>query len=267
MATINSNSSSISPNPGHSLHKRTLTGNKYTSGRLLVDAGSTRFPGAAVLAVGGARRGGAGYINYLAREKFPTDLVLNAYPDVVPLYGETDGKEISQCPTVLIGPGAPEVHLLPDVPRLVIDGGALTLIKKPASSESLWVLTPHEGEIKKMGFDPSNRERCALTAARELNAIVLLKGFQSIVARPDGIFHIDEIGGTELSTAGTGDVLAGFIASMLASHQPKNYGAAAPIVADALSIFAKAAKTSVAKRAPLVATDLLEEIPLQLAKQ
>ena len=255
-----------SNNPLHPLHERTLTGNKYTSGRLLIDAGSTRFPGAAVLAVGGARRGGAGYINYLAREHLPAELVLHAYPDVVPLNLVSDSEEISKCTTVLIGPGSPSTSALPDVARLVVDGGALTLINQPAPSDSLWLLTPHEGEVKKMGFDPSNRERCALTAAQQLNAIVLLKGFQSIVATPDGIFHIDDIGGPELSTAGTGDVLAGFLASMLASHQPTSYRAAAPIVTHALTIFVTAAKASLAKRAPLVATDLLEEIPLQLAK-
>jgi len=248
------------------LHQRIPTGNKYTSGRLLIDAGSSQFPGAAVLAVGGARRGGAGYINYLAREKLPTELVLHAYPDVVPLNVASDAEEISRATTVLIGPGSPDAKALPDAQRVIIDGGALALVTTPAPIGQLWVLTPHEGEVKKMGFDPSNRQSCALQVAQELRAITLLKGYRSIIATPDGILHIDEIGGPELSTAGTGDVLAGLIASMLASHQPTTIAAAAPIVVNAVRIFVTAGKSALAKRAPLVATDLLEEIPLQIAR-
>lgn len=232
---------------------------------MLIDAGSTRFPGAAVLAVGGARRGGAGYINYLSRENLPTELVLHAYPDVVPLNLASDAEEISRVTTLLIGPGSPAVTAIPDAQRVIIDGGALTLVTKPAPTGHIWVLTPHEGEAKKMGFDPSDRENCALRIAQELHAITLLKGYHSIISTPDGILHIDEIGGPELSTAGTGDVLAGLIASMLASHQPQTISSAASIVVNAVTIFARAAQSSRSKRAPLVATDLLEEIPLLLA--
>ena len=234
---------------------------------MLIDAGSARFPGAALLAVGGARRGGAGYINYLSRENLPTELVLHAYPDVVPLNRERDSEEIAKCTTALIGPGAPDVHELPQAQRVIIDGGALGLVTKPAPAERIWVLTPHEGEVQKMGFDPSDRESCAVRVAHELHAITLLKGYRSIIATPEGILHIDEIGGPELSTAGTGDVLAGLIASMLASHQPQTISSAASIVVNAVTLFAAAAQSSRSKRAPLVATDLLEEIPLLLAQR
>lgn len=247
------------------LHHRTLLGNKYTSGRLLVDAGSLKFPGAAVLAVGGARRGGAGYINYLSRETLPTELILRAYPDVVPLSVIADEK----FDAILVGPGSPQIHQLPQCERLVIDGGALSFVKRAAPHGQIWVLTPHEGELRNMGFaldSGSNREALAMRVARELNAVLLLKGHHSIVATPTGIIFTDLVAGTELSTAGTGDVLAGLVSSMIASHRPESLTAAGEITAHAVEIFAAAAHSAITVRAPLVATDLLETIPTLLAQ-
>ena len=245
------------------LHQRDSLGNKYTSGRLLIDAGSQSFPGAAVLTVGGARRGGAGYINYLSRESLPTDLVLRAYPDVVPL----QSLESVHVDAAVVGPGSPNLSQLPECRRLIIDGGALALITEPAPTDALWILTPHEGEIKKMGFDPRDRQSCVLNAARAFNAIVLLKGKASIVATPAGITFIDQVAGSELSTAGTGDVLAGFIGSMIASHRPDSLESGAEIVAHGVEIFSAAAQSALKRRIPLVATDLLEEIPTLLAQE
>ena len=245
------------------LHQRSLHGNKYTSGRLLIDAGSTRFPGAAVLAVGGARRGGAGYINYLSREELPTHLVLSAYPDVVPLTEISD----QHFDAIVVGPGSPHLSSLPDGPPLIIDGGALALVTKAAPAEQLWILTPHEGEMKRIGFDPSDRAEAALQAARELHAVVLLKGHRSIVANPSGIVYIDEIAGPELATAGTGDVLAGLIGSMIAAHRPNTLEGASEITAHAVEIHSTAAHSLLQKRIPLVATDLIDEIPRLLAQE
>jgi len=266
LATTNSNNAS---SPSHSLgaylYQRQLDGNKYTSGRLLVDAGSSQFPGAAVLAVGGARRGGAGYINYLGREPAPTDLVLRAYPDVVPLSDETE-IDADLFDAILIGPGSPRITALPRKSRLVIDGGALALAMQPHPAKQIRILTPHEGEIRKLGFDPTDRKSCALQAAAQLRAVLLLKGRNSIVATPQEIIFIDEISGPELSTAGTGDVLAGLIAAMIASHRPNTLTHAAEITAHAVEIFSAAAQVAVGSRAPLVATDLLDAIPMLLAR-
>ena len=262
MATTNSNSAALPHSFASYLYRRSQLGNKYSSGRLLVDAGSNQFPGAALLAVGGARRGGAGYINYLSRAELPTHLLLQAFPDVVPI---TDPGEIN-FDAVLVGPGSPAITELPKAARVIIDGGALTFVKNPPPNDQIWVLTPHEGEIKRMGFDPRDREECAITAARALRAVILLKGFNSIVATPDRIVHIDHIAGPELSTAGTGDVLAGLIASMIASHKPESLDMAATITAHAAEILAVSARSSLRKRAPLVATDLLDEIPMLLAQ-
>lgn len=248
---------------GAYLHERDPLGNKYSSGRLLVDAGSPSFPGAAVLAVGGARRGGAGYINYRTRDQLPTELVLRAYPDVVPI-SEIDPMLFD---AILVGPGTPDIHQLPAGRRIIVDGGALTLVSAEPSSPQLRILTPHEGEFRRMGFDPTDRVSAALIAARELHAVVLLKGFHTVVAAPSGVTYIDEIGGTELSTAGTGDVLAGLISSMIASHRPETLEAAAEITGHAVEISSMAAKVAASARKPMVATDLLDAIPTLLAQE
>ena len=248
------------------LHQRSDTGNKYSSGRLLIDAGSAQFPGAGVLTVGGARRGGAGYINYLSRESLPTELILHAYPDVVPLHS-ADGIDGQDFDALVVGPGSPKISSLPAGSRLVIDGGALALVTTPAPAHQLWVLTPHEGEVKKMGFDPSDRRSCAERIARDVNAVVLLKGRHSLVATPQGILYTDQVAGSELSTAGTGDVLAGFIGSMIASHRPSSLNQAGEITAHALEIYSAAGRSAIKRRAPLVATDLLDEIPRLLAQE
>ena len=65
------------------MNERSLDAHKYSHGTVAVIAGSDQYPGAAVLTVGGARRGGAGYIQYLDLNERPTDLVLQTYPDVI----------------------------------------------------------------------------------------------------------------------------------------------------------------------------------------
>ncbi len=215
-----------------------------------------------MLTTGGARRGGAGYLNYLAREPLPTDLVVRAYPDVVPITDD-DGVDFD---AVVVGPGSPFISTLPHSRRVIIDGGALAKISEPCPRDRIWILTPHEGEAKRMGFDPSAREECAKQIASDLNCVALLKGPRSIIATPREIVYIDDVAGPELSTAGTGDVLAGFIASMIAAHRPDSLKQAGEIVAHSVEIYSAAARLSLTQRAPLVATDLLEALPMLLAQ-
>ena len=103
---------------------------------------------------------------------------------------------------------------------LVVDADALALVDGPVGVPA--VLTPHAGELSRMtGADRAEIEaaplRHAREAARAYDAVVLLKGRRTVVARPDGRARITTTGVPWLATAGAGDVLAGLIGALLAA--------------------------------------------------
>jgi len=94
--------------------------NKYTRGVVAVCAGSKKYPGAAILAVGGARRGNAGYVKFLSSNSALISLVISEFPDVVPISSLTKERVDS----LVVGPGASTLASIPDLP-LVLDGAAI----------------------------------------------------------------------------------------------------------------------------------------------
>lgn len=244
--------------------KRKKDANKYSHGKVAIMAGSEKFPGAAVLCVGGARLGGAGYINYLSRESTPTQLVLAAYPDVVPI---TNAKDFVGDSWV-IGSGAPKLpvrFIFPESRYLVLDGEAMGLAKN--SDTAFTIITPHEGEAAKLGYPIKNsgdRKNVALEIAKKLHVIVVLKGFQTIIAAPDGNLIIDRSGGPELATAGTGDILAGLIGAALASNKPTNLKGTTNIVAKAVAVHGKAGRIALRKSPAVTALEVLAALPSAL---
>lgn len=232
------------------------TSNKYSRGRVAIIAGSHRYPGAAVLCVGGARRGGAGYIAFLDQEPYVTDLVFQKFPDVVAI------KKISDedCDALIIGPGTPRVRKIPFSPFTVLDSSAMSLTKK-VSWDSVTILTPHEGEARALGFDPSNRVACALNIAAELKSYVLLKGANTVIASRSGLYRVDTHGSADLSIAGTGDILAGLIGSMLASWQPNSDEQILDVLGFAVAAHGEAASVAATRGLPVVATDILDALP------
>ncbi|NCV83476.1 MAG: hypothetical protein EBW41_02105 [Actinobacteria bacterium] len=129
--------------------------NKYTRGVVAVCAGSKKYPGAATLAVGGARRGNAGYVKYLSANSALISQVISKFPDVVPILNLTNERVDS----LLVGPGASTLTSFPDLP-LVLDGAAISKVKTLKRRKSITVITPHEGELKHLGvkFDGSREE-------------------------------------------------------------------------------------------------------------
>lgn len=247
----------------HHLPVRQSDAHKYSHGVVAIIAGSDKYPGAAVLCVGGARRGGSGYVNYVALSKLATELVLNAYPDVVPLnkVREFNGDSI------VIGSGAPKLprgFTFPNSRYLVLDSDAMALASN--SDTAFTVITPHEGEAAKLGFPVKNGDRkaAALALAKHFHVITVLKGRNTLIASPDGTVITDKSGGSELATAGTGDVLAGLIGSMLASWAPSNLKETQQVVAKAVEAHGLAGKFAAKSKAPVTATDLLEALPLVL---
>ena len=101
--------------------KKTPELNKYRKGVVLVIAGTEQYPGAAVLTVGGARRGGAGFIKYFFKYVTPRDLVLQQFPDVVPV---TKTKE-AKADAVVMGPGNAFHRQIPNDCPLILDAGAI----------------------------------------------------------------------------------------------------------------------------------------------
>lgn len=184
---------------------------KYSRGVVGVRAGSARYPGAAVLAVAGANTGLAGMVRYVGAA---AESVLAVHPEVV-----GDGKVQAW----VVGSGTDtdaEAHLFAagGVP-VVIDADALALLPGAAPADA--VLTPHAGELAGMlGVARDEIEDRPLhhvrEAARTFDAVVLLKGRRTLIARPDGRVRVNTTGTPWLATAGSGDVLAGLIGSLLA---------------------------------------------------
>jgi len=236
---------------------------KYKRGVVAVAAGSERFPGAATLAVGGARRGGAGYVKFLSKSAPLIQQVINQFPDVVPIRELLNQKIDS----LVVGPGGVSLRKLPAIPLVVLDGAAMKLAVQVIPSKrtnQIIVLTPHEGELNLIGYVmPKNYKERALVAqkvADELNVVIVLKGSKTIIAAPNLKSIVDEIGGAELATAGSGDVLAGLIGAFLASWKPEDLSTAQKVVAAAVKLHSKAGVYAAKKYACVVATDLLESL-------
>ena len=194
---------------------------KYRRGVVGVAAGSEQYTGAAVLCVGGAVRAGAGMVRFVGSDA-PATLVRARWPEVVVGEGRVQAWAVGS------GGGGDAAARLDramadDVP-VVVDADALAALAalegRRARSVPL-LLTPHAGELARLvGADrddiEARRLHHARAAARDLDAVVLLKGSTTVVARPDGRARINPTGTPALATAGSGDVLAGLCGALLA---------------------------------------------------
>lgn len=219
-----------------------------------VAAGTSRYPGAALLTVGGARHGGAGFVKLLSSEPEIRNLVVSQFPDVVPV--STLNRE--RFDSLVIGPGGAVVKKLPDLLPVVLDSGALTLALK--KREGITVVTPHEGELHLLKAQLGDRKETAEKLSKELGLTVVLKGNATIVASPANETFIDHIGGPELATAGSGDILAGIIGSMLATWRPENSHLAHEIVCNAVELHSRAGRLAKKEFTSVTAVEILESL-------
>ncbi len=187
---------------------------KYRRGVLGVLAGSTDFPGAAVLCVGAAVRAGAGMVRYLGPDPLAR-VVLARWPEAVPSRGRVQAWAL--------GPGLAEPGLagalLAGPEPAVVDAGALAGYLPGRAGATL--LTPHAGELGRLLGVPAEQVSArrlwhARDAAARLGAVVLLKGSTTVVAAPDGRVRVNPTGTPWLATAGSGDVLTGLAGALLA---------------------------------------------------
>ncbi|MCB2050893.1 MAG: NAD(P)H-hydrate dehydratase [Novosphingobium sp.] len=197
---------------------------KYRRGLLAVVAG--QMPGAARLAALAAARGGAGYVKLLADGAFAADADL--VTDTQPLDIALDDPRIS---AVLVGPGLGRsangrARLRAVLARdcsTVLDADALVLLRPDMleGRSAPVIATPHEGELERLGetfgIDQAGKLDMASALAAATGMTVVAKGPDTLVATPDGRVAIAPPAPSWLSTAGTGDVLAGLVASRLAT--------------------------------------------------
>ncbi|MGW6274334.1 NAD(P)H-hydrate dehydratase [Streptomyces sp. NPDC055060] len=197
---------------------------KYRRGVVGIVAGSARYPGAAVLAVAGALRGGAGAVRYVGDA---ADAVIARFPETLVSAGPP--SKAGRVQAWVAGPGlgddagrlaevvAAEVPVLIDADGLrLADAGAVRGRAAPT------LLTPHAGEAAALlGVARDEVERGRLAAARELagryGATVLLKGSTTLVAGREGAVRVNPTGTPWLATAGSGDVLSGLAGALLAA--------------------------------------------------
>jgi ADP-dependent NAD(P)H-hydrate dehydratase / NAD(P)H-hydrate epimerase len=210
---------------------------KYTRGVVGLATGSDNYPGAAVLSVAGALAGPTGYVRYAGaaqatvRQHFPSVVCSGSVGGAGRVQAwvcgsglGTDERAVAELRAVLAAP----------VP-VCLDADALTVIADGSMSHRLrerkasTVITPHDREFARIaGADPgTDRVESALRLAARMNVVVLLKGDRTIVAVPDGTAYANPTGSAALATAGTGDVLAGLLGSLLAAGLPAARAAAA----------------------------------------
>ncbi|MEU3980260.1 NAD(P)H-hydrate dehydratase [Streptomyces sp. NPDC026672] len=209
---------------------------KYRRGVVGVAAGSARYPGAAVLAVSGALRGGAGAVRYVGPAG---DAVIARFPET--LVSDRGPRGAGRVQAWVTGPGAGDDAdtvaevVAADVPVLIdADGLRLAGPEAVRARTAPTLLTPHAGEAAALlGVRREEVEGARLTAVRELaaryRATVLLKGSTTLVADPaGGAVRVNATGTAWLATAGSGDVLSGLAGSLLASGlSAKDAGSAA----------------------------------------
>lgn len=260
------------------------TGYKYSRGVVQVTASSAPYPGAQHLATAGARGSGVGMVALHSGPGASPGPVVASHPDIVvseePLFARADAR--------VIGPGLGEgeqargllmAHLADPAP-LVVDASGLSLLAEIAGKQALaarsaagrfTVVTPHEGEFSRLGYSiRGGRLASAQLAARELGVTVVLKGPGTVVAAPDGSpCYIDTLGAPELGTAGSGDVLAGLCAGLLAGAARRlgdrlDWAEVTLAAARAVGLHGLSGRRAAAVTGAVTAPDIAAELPRSL---
>ena len=231
-------------------------GHKYSRGHAVVVSGGLSTTGAARLAARGALRAGAGLVTIVSpREALGVNAAASLAVMVRPVDGAADLTAFlddKRRNAVVLGPGGgvgPAMReqvaaVLASEAAAVLDADALTsFADAPAGLAALiakrtgaaTVLTPHEGEFVRLfkaiheGHNVHAKLQKTRLAARTTGATVLLKGPDTVVASSDGCASIADNAPPTLATAGSGDVLAGIIAGLLAQGMPAFEAASAAV--------------------------------------
>ena len=256
---------------------------KNAVGRVLVVAGKEGMAGAAILAVRGALRAGAGLVQVCSPDA-NRELLQAAVPEAIfvsPSVPSALEEAAAQAAAVAVGPGmgtsADARALLERVvgvpgTAVVVDADALNLVAadgtalRPALAARPALLTPHAGEIVRLldldgPVPPAQRMATVGRAAAELGCAVLLKGAPSLVAVGHAPVLVDVQGSSDLATAGMGDVLTGVCAALAAQG-------AAPADAGALGLYLSGRAAALAGRGKaLTPSDVARWLPHALQER
>ncbi|MBN8205757.1 NAD(P)H-hydrate dehydratase [Microbacterium esteraromaticum] len=247
---------------------------KYSRGVVALRTGSATYPGAAVLGVEAAWRTGAGYVRYVGDA---VQAVLARRPETVA--GEDLGS--TRVGAWVIGSGTDAAHrseheqralqrILDGSTPVVVDAGALDLADGAAAP---LVLTPHAGELRRLrdqlGLPATDlttehdRVAAVIETADRVGATVLLKGARTLIATPGQIPIVVDNAPHWLATAGTGDVLAGILAALLAAcgTAPPHETAAAGVWLHGHAAALASGSVGGAAGHPIVALDVAEALP------
>jgi ADP-dependent NAD(P)H-hydrate dehydratase / NAD(P)H-hydrate epimerase len=256
------------------LPKPDKVSNKYTRGHTVI-VGGYPLTGASRLSAMAAARIGSGLTTLLVPEiafniyaSALTSIMVRPFGDNA-TFNQTINDARITC--FLIGPGAgineetrnQAITLLKVAKPVVLDADAISVFQDDfdllkSNIQHDCVLTPHEGEFKRLFELTDNRVTSAKQAAKKCGAIIVLKGNETIIAAPDGKTTINHNAPPTLATGGTGDVLAGMIAGLIAQGMPPFFAAAA-----ATWIHGEAAKLF---GIGLIAEDLPQLLPNVLKK-
>ncbi len=219
---------------------RQSSSNKSSNGRIAIFAGRPGMVGAALLSGLGAMRSGAGYVTLIThladKDQKARAQIANVAPEFLTLAADADDIwDRVKDDAVIVGPGfgvgedtLKILHELKDrkIHSVVVDADALTTLADAKNKNQKlpilksWILTPHAGELARLVGGTAkeleaNRFVAVESAAKELGAIVLFKGFRTIIS--DGVRSCVVLSGNAaLAKAGSGDVLSGIIGGFLA---------------------------------------------------
>ena len=223
------------------LPQRKPVSHKYSYGRALIIAGSVGFSGAPVLAANACERSGAGLTHLVMPDAiYPITASRCDGAVVTPLQSTSDGSLsthaldrllplLERASACVIGPGLglgdDSETIVAEVIRsakcpLVLDADALTICGRTpgllSSCRSPLILTPHEGEFRRLGGDLSGgRLAGALSFCAKHEVILILKGYGTLVCRGDEV-SVNPTGSPAMAKGGSGDVLCGILCALLA---------------------------------------------------
>jgi NAD(P)H-hydrate epimerase len=279
----------IAPSVFDLLPRRAASSTKFLSGHVLLAGGSKGLTGAPRMAAHAAMRAGAGYVTAFVPASLqailatagPPELMTRGLPDEnggLTADGVEDVLEASARGGALaLGPGLGSSDGADQFARelarrakvaLVLDADGLNAhagrLSELTARSAATVLTPHAGELGRLlelGSEEIERERLrhVREAAERARAVVVLKGDDTLIADPDGLVAISPGGTPALATAGTGDVLTGVIAALLAAGLDPFSAAAAGV-----SLHAEAGREAACRQGAaegVVASDVIAALP------